>query len=139
MNTTTRIGTAERLGRALGRGWRAYARGERRASSWLVSKGVPVVGAVVFVWVVKLAALGALLYVAFWFALVLLGVVVAGWAMNQHHPDEEGFELQYPTIEDLRATPGYDPNLRSEEHTSELQSLMRISYAVFCLKKKQST
>src|SRR3546814_10364573 len=29
--------------------------------------------------------------------------------------------------------------LRSEEHTSELQSLMRISYAVFCLKKKHST
>src|SRR3546814_8403477 len=28
---------------------------------------------------------------------------------------------------------------RSEEHTSELQSLMRISYAVFCLKKKNST
>src|SRR3546814_16913628 len=31
------------------------------------------------------------------------------------------------------ARPGHD---RSEEHTSELQSLMRISYAVFCLKKK---
>src|SRR3546814_7239342 len=28
------------------------------------------------------------------------------------------------------------PAMRSEEHTSELQSLMRISYAVFCLKKK---
>src|SRR3546814_8674242 len=28
-------------------------------------------------------------------------------------------------------------HLRSEEHTSELQSLMRISYAVFCLKKKK--
>src|SRR3546814_1024321 len=28
---------------------------------------------------------------------------------------------------------------RSEEHTSELQSLMRISYAVFCLKKKNTT
>src|SRR3546814_7535181 len=28
-------------------------------------------------------------------------------------------------------------NVRSEEHTSELQSLMRISYAVFCLKKKK--
>src|SRR3546814_3292209 len=28
---------------------------------------------------------------------------------------------------------------RSEEHTSELQSLLRISYAVFCLKKKQTT
>src|SRR3546814_8941591 len=29
-------------------------------------------------------------------------------------------------------------HLRSEEHTSELQSLMRISYAVFCLKKKKN-
>src|SRR3546814_1728803 len=29
-----------------------------------------------------------------------------------------------------------DGTIRSEEHTSELQSLMRISYAVFCLKKK---
>src|SRR3546814_8215407 len=32
-----------------------------------------------------------------------------------------------------------DSIIRSEEHTSELQSLMRISYAVFCLKKKKST
>src|SRR3546814_2582367 len=32
---------------------------------------------------------------------------------------------------------GHDTQQRSEEHTSELQSLMRISYAVFCLKKKQ--
>src|SRR3546814_3400725 len=31
----------------------------------------------------------------------------------------------------------YTLNNRSEEHTSELQSLMRISYAVFCLKKKK--
>src|SRR3546814_2125409 len=31
-----------------------------------------------------------------------------------------------------------DGGMRSEEHTSELQSLMRISYAVFCLKKKTS-
>src|SRR3546814_1920560 len=30
-------------------------------------------------------------------------------------------------------------NMRSEEHTSELQSLMPISYAVFCLKKKTTT
>src|SRR3546814_9898087 len=32
---------------------------------------------------------------------------------------------------------GTSTNSRSEEHTSELQSLMRISYAVFCLKKKK--
>src|SRR3546814_2576875 len=34
--------------------------------------------------------------------------------------------------------PARPPSLRSEEHTSELQSLMRISYAVFCLKQKKS-
>src|SRR3546814_5004861 len=33
---------------------------------------------------------------------------------------------------------GMDVRPRSEEHTSELQSLMRISYAVFCLKKKKT-
>src|SRR3546814_5965025 len=33
---------------------------------------------------------------------------------------------------------GKNFDLRSEEHTSELQSLMRISYAVFCLKKKNN-
>src|SRR3546814_4995303 len=33
----------------------------------------------------------------------------------------------------------HDSEPRSEEHTSELQSLMRISYAVFCLKKKKQT
>src|SRR3546814_8467685 len=35
--------------------------------------------------------------------------------------------------------PGAVGVIRSEEHTSELQSLMRISYAVFCLKKKKYT
>src|SRR3546814_4093475 len=34
---------------------------------------------------------------------------------------------------------GFPEGRRSEEHTSELQSLMRISYAVFCLKKKKTT
>src|SRR3546814_9738579 len=34
---------------------------------------------------------------------------------------------------------GHQLGQRSEEHTSELQSLMRISYAVFCLKKKKYT
>src|SRR3546814_6257017 len=39
-----------------------------------------------------------------------------------------------------RTPPGTPPGgRRSEEHTSELQSLMRISYAVFCLKKKKQT
>src|SRR3546814_6253343 len=36
-----------------------------------------------------------------------------------------------------RASPEHHRHPRSEQHTSELQSLMRISYAVFCLKKKK--
>src|SRR3546814_964744 len=38
-----------------------------------------------------------------------------------------------------RVEEGNGEAIRSEEHTSELQSLMRISYAVFCLKKKKPT
>src|SRR3546814_8788670 len=38
-----------------------------------------------------------------------------------------------------RANQSCSRETRSEEHTSELQSLMRISYAVFCLKKKKKT
>src|SRR3546814_10489793 len=44
-----------------------------------------------------------------------------------------------PTSSKVMVTvlPSNPPGIRSEEHTSELQSLMRISYAVFCLKKKK--
>src|SRR3546814_8473365 len=40
--------------------------------------------------------------------------------------------------QELRLGGGEPVGKRSEEHTSELQSLMRISYAVFCLKKKKN-
>src|SRR3546814_9872294 len=45
-------------------------------------------------------------------------------------------DYQHSEIED---TGEVGTTFRSEEHTSELQSLMRISYAVFCLKKKTKT
>src|SRR3546814_5290077 len=45
-------------------------------------------------------------------------------------------EITKAMIEQARRFPGQERQvMRSEEHTSELQSLMRISYAVFCLKK----
>src|SRR3546814_3878916 len=44
--------------------------------------------------------------------------------------------VQKPSHSDARAR---NTSARSEEHTSELQSLMRISYAVFCLKKKNKS
>src|SRR3546814_10336763 len=54
--------------------------------------------------------------------------------------------VQATGLRRLRLSGRHDPrpdrrcvrSLRSEEHTSELQSLMRISYAVFCLKKKNT-
>src|SRR3546814_4150372 len=49
---------------------------------------------------------------------------------------EHRFDRHSRTRRDVRACPDRSHrNGRSEEHTSELQSLMRISYAVFCLKK----
>src|SRR3546814_5481788 len=61
-------------------------------------------------------------------------------------PDGQRLEV---TITDIARAGNYEPwhginadsirFMRSEEHTSELQSLMRISYAVFCLKKKNTT
>src|SRR3546814_1936345 len=56
----------------------------------------------------------------------------AWWLPPQPAPCRCGGRLMQP------ATPT-TICLRSEEHTSELQSLMRISYAVFCLKKKRTT
>src|SRR3546814_3744658 len=44
-----------------------------------------------------------------------------------------------PALVAMRSSYPSDSNARSEEHTSELQSLMRISYAVFCLKKKNNS
>src|SRR3546814_5803068 len=77
----------------------------------------------------------------------------------QHREDVEGREPRasrgrhlglWPAVDErhLRCVQGADPrhrlrrqcgDERSEEHTSELQSLMRSSYAVFCLKKKKNT
>src|SRR3546814_5176596 len=56
--------------------------------------------------------------------LVELGPADARHPASVGHPDGDRVRTSRPAIH------------RSEEHTSELQSLMRISYAVFCLKKK---
>src|SRR3546814_7428890 len=52
-------------------------------------------------------------------------------------PGDAGLGVRYSATRFLSSYPSVPfSTLRSEEHTSELQSLMRISYAVFCLKKK---
>src|SRR3546814_1337096 len=59
--------------------------------------------------------------------------------IHDRHPaqGEVGHRRQQPAMHDAGAVAVHGGLLRSEEHTSELQSLMRISYAVFCLKKKK--
>src|SRR3546814_9784690 len=66
-------------------------------------------------------------------------VLVPPAVVDAVHHDGDALDLRLPApgtdgVEDDR--PGHvllQPAVRSEEHTSELQSLMRISYAVFCL------
>src|SRR3546814_5927609 len=62
----------------------------------------------------------------------LLDEATAGMKEGDMLPGETAFRLY-----DTYGFP-YDLTERSEEHTSELQSLMRISYAVFCLKNKKN-
>src|SRR3546814_6765531 len=63
------------------------------------------------------------------------GVVATSSAIASTDRCVVGFEEGHYFTPLLCCTPGV---ARSEEHTSELQSLMRISYAVFCLKKKKN-
>jgi len=113
MNTTTRIATAERFGRWLGRGWRGYVRGERRVSAVLVAKGVPVAVAGVLVWAVKLAVFGMLLYLAFWVALLILFMVGVTWTAAANTQEEEKW-WPFTDLTELRKKSGYDPNMYND-------------------------
>src|SRR3546814_5008366 len=81
-------------------------------------------------------------------------VIEAATLLQQHHVEHratltalveaaegEPFETANPVVKAALVDPSLvsvtvERDFRSEEHTSELQSLMRISYAVFCLQKK---
>src|SRR3546814_6651066 len=83
--------------------------------------------------------------------LLLLGISILPWtyifaqrlAIKRAHAQTRRFEDDFWSGGDLsmlqQAVASRRDEQRSEEHTSELQSLMRISYAVFCLKKKKQT
>src|SRR3546814_1554326 len=69
--------------------------------------------------------------------LLLLGFGLAGIGAVEGEVHEPGRHVLQERTCKLRRRAGRQAlRQRSEEHTSELQSLMRISYAVFCLKKK---
>src|SRR3546814_1838383 len=73
-----------------------------------------------------------------WMANEHVDVIIVGAGLlgigAARHLQTECPDRSYRVLESRSASGG-----RSEEHTSELQSLMRISYAVFCLKKKKTS
>src|SRR3546814_8199781 len=77
------------------------------------------------------------------------GQTISAALANSRRLEERGFRYSYDMLGEAATTAddskryyeSYEQaihSIRSEEHTSELQSLMRISYAVFCLKKKKN-
>src|SRR3546814_1494595 len=68
----------------------------------------------------------------------IASVLLAGSAIAGPSPQAGSFNVTANVVASCKVTSTTDI-ARSEEHTSELQSLMRISYAVFCFKKKKTT
>src|SRR3546814_3322538 len=66
----------------------------------------------------------------------ILAALSAGMAIFPMSPDISPL-LDAASVAEFAAVVSLDSVFRSEEHTSELQSLMRISYAVFCLTTKK--
>lgn len=95
MTTKNRPGNAERLGRWLGGLWRGSIRRERQVAGWLAAQGVPATGATALLWIVKLAVLGALLYAAFWLALLLLFALAAAWVAGDALPEEDDEKAEW--------------------------------------------
>src|SRR3546814_2478919 len=69
-------------------------------------------------------------------------VVRQQWQKDRHEDDDDLRPFERPAEQENNKLGEQQElqrcEIRSEEHTSELQSLMRISYAVFCLKKKKN-
>src|SRR3546814_4348354 len=71
-------------------------------------------------------------------ARVLRALVRADATRFRLHRERQSLHFTSPAAARRRTTAREFPRIRSEEHTSELQSLMRISYAVFSLKNKNT-
>src|SRR3546814_5294810 len=71
-------------------------------------------------------------------SIVIDGLIIAKWDRSIFEDMRNGgLAAASCTVSVWEGFQGTVNNIRSEEHTSELQSLMRISYAVFCLKKQR--
>ncbi len=96
---------AHRLGCGTGRAWGRLVQWNRQVQVWLMQRGLPAAGASALLWIVKLIALGLLLYAAFWMAVVLLFAVGAIWLLSQRQ--RAGGEDEEPQPEWRMGLSGY--------------------------------
>lgn len=108
MKTTAHTTVAERIGRGLGHAWLAIRRQETRVVQWMVGKGLTGSTARMLLWGAKLILFGALLYAAFWLAVVLILIVTAAFLAS--HVDVGQLQDQPFTGEsDHKKNLFYDP------------------------------
>ncbi|GBQ20320.1 hypothetical protein AA12717_0534 [Gluconacetobacter sacchari DSM 12717] len=120
MTPNTQSNNAERLGRWLGKAWRAYAYRELRAMAWLAAQGLPSGVVIASSWIVRLGVIAMLCHVAFWLTLLLVfGLVAAGMiSTGGTQQDEPGTEWRYgPLGHGLYTYDGYrvDPHDPDDE------------------------
>lgn len=100
---------AESIGRWLGRSWRSVARQEACAARWMIDHGTSPLVARTVLWVVKLAALCILLYVAFWPALLVALLVGVARTTNATASQDASVKWKIGEQADHRQSVFYDP------------------------------
>lgn len=108
MKTSAQTTFAERLGRILGRAWRACAHLDRRAQGWLRVRGWAPGAAKATLLVAKLVAFSLLLYAAFWLALLVAFAVAVTWTTRGGAYDEYE-EWEIGDQADHKRSVFYDP------------------------------
>jgi len=114
MKTAAQTTFTERLGRMLGRAWRGCAYLDRRAQGWLRARGWAPGATKATLLVVKLVALGLLLYAAFWLALLVAFAVTAAWVARNSGHEETSEEWAIGDQAEYKSNPGYDPILYND-------------------------
>lgn len=112
-DTAGKPSAALKFGHWAGSRYRAFLRQEARFVRWLTGLGVPASIARIAPWTLRIIAAMSLLYVAFWLALLLLGIAVLARTSAYRHDDQED---DWPIGEqaDHKKNPGYDPNMYND-------------------------
>jgi hypothetical protein len=98
MDTHFRHSGSERWGSRLGRLWRVYRRADSRVAHWLAAHRIPLRLVKVLLWVVKAGLVLVAMYIAFWFALVVLALLLVARGahrMDDHDEDEPREEWRH--------------------------------------------